>query len=432
MKNYKRASRLHISSLNENIHSYTLPNRIRVFTKQIPYLFSTTIGIWLPIGTTAEPQGKEGLAHFLEHLFFKGTKTRTTREIMEAIECKGGQINAFTAQEYTCIYIKTLTEHIHNGIEILSDILINSTFHNLEKEKNVILEEIASLEDSPEENIIDLLHQFIWQNHPLSRPILGTFDSVSQITKRDISSFYKKYYTTNNLIITAVGNFEEPRLIESINRWFQHFPAKVSPIKQQKPPQFHSGVEQHKREISQIHFCLAFPAPAVISAERFICDLATNILGGGSTSRLFYRIREQEGLAYNIFSFHDLFRTAGAFGVYAGVAPENFERVLNLTVQEIQRLKTELVSEQSLDLYREELKGEFLLAHEHASTHMTRIGKSIIYHNQIISIQELLNSYDCITPEEIRTFFQKYCRTETSALVFIGPEKYKFKMNIEI
>ncbi|HOV32358.1 MAG TPA: pitrilysin family protein [Candidatus Hydrogenedens sp.] len=429
MKNYKRAKHLLLPSLEENIQTHTLPNQIHIFTKHLPYLFSVTVGIWVPVGSASEPYGKEGLAHFLEHLFFKGTKTKTTREIMEAIECKGGQINAFTTQEYTCFYIKTLADYQNLSIEILADILKNSTFKEIEKERNVILEEISSLEDTPEENIIELYHQFVWQNHSLSKPVLGTIQSVSQITKRDIASFYKKVYTSQNIIVTVVGNFDEKELLQSFHHFFNDFPRHIPPTELQKQPLFHAGTKHHSRKISQIHFCLGFPAPSITEQERSICELATNILGGGSTSRLFYRIREQEGLAYNIFSFNDLFRYAGTFGIYAGVAPENFEKVLNIIFQEIEKLKNETISKNELDLYRQELIGELLLAHEDPSTHMTRIGKSIIYENRIVSIKEILSEYDQITPKQICNFFKKYCQPANTALISLGPEKYKLKIN---
>lgn len=431
MKNYKRAKHLLLPSLEESIQTYTLPNQIHIFTKQIPYLFSVTVGIWVPVGSTSEPYGKEGMAHFLEHLFFKGTKTRTTREIMEAIECKGGQINAFTTQEYTCFYIKTLAEHQNLSIEILADILKNSTFKEIEKERNVVLEEISSLEDTPEENIIELYHQFVWQNHPLSRPVLGTIQSVSQITRKDIASFYKKVYTTQNLIITVVGNFDEKELLQAFRHFFKEFPTHTMPKKIPPKSIFNAGIKHHSRKISQIHFCLGFPAPSITEQERSICELATNILGGGSTSRLFYRIREQEGLAYNIFSFNDLFRYTGTFGIYAGVAPENFEKVLKIIFLEIEKLKNEPISQNELDLYRQELIGELLLAHEDPSTHMTRIGKSIIYENRIVSIKEMLSEYDQITPEQICNFFRKYCQPENTALVSLGPAKYRLKQTFE-
>lgn len=425
MRHFKRAKRSINLSLEENICTYTLPNGIRVFTKQIPYLFSANLGVWVPGGSASEPEGKEGLAHFLEHLFFKGTKTRTTRDIMEAIECKGGQINAFTTQEYTCFYIKTLTEYVSLAIEILSDILKNSTFKEIDKERNVILEEISLLEDTPEDIILDLFHQFVWRKHPLSRPILGTARSVKHLTQNDIISFYKKIYSAQNIIITAVGNFNEEELLHNFQHWFHDFPKKTRREKMDPKPIFHAGMKHHSRDISQMHFCLGYPAPSMTDKERFICELASNILGGGSTSRLFYRIREQEGLAYNIFSFHDLFRYAGTFGVYAGVAPENFRAVVHIILDEIKKLKEIPISETELELYRQELKGELLMAHEHAETHMTRIGKSIIYHNHILSIQEILSSLDQITPSQICQFFRKYCTSTNIALVALGPAKYK-------
>ncbi len=425
MKHFKREKNLKIPLLKERIHSYTLPNGIRIFTKKLPHLFSVNIGIWVPGGSAMEPEGKEGLAHLLEHLFFKGTKTRTTRDIMEAIECKGGQINAFTTQEYTCFYIKTLTEYLPLATEILSDILKNSTFDEIEKERNVILEEISLLEDTPEDIILDLFHQFVWQKHPLSRPILGTARSIRKLTKKDITSFYRKVYSAHNVVITVVGNFDDRELLQNFRYGFQDFPDKPIKNKAQQKPLFHTGVKHHSRNISQMHFCLGYPAPSINDQERFICELASNILGGGSTSRLFYRVREQEGLAYNIFSFHDLFRHAGTFGIYAGVAPENFKKVVDIILDEIEKLKKEEISADELNLYRQELKGEFLLAHEHAETHMTRIGKSIIYNGQVLSVEEILSTLDRITPAQICMFFRKYCTPQQTALVSLGPVKYK-------
>ncbi len=425
MRYFKRIRHYTTLSREEVVHSHTLPNGVRIFTKQIPYLYSANIGIWVPAGSVGEPAGKEGLAHFLEHLFFKGTKTRTTRDIMQAIECKGGQINAFTTQEYTCFYIKALTEHLPLAIEILADILKNSTFNEIEKERNVILEEISLLEDTPEDIIIDLFHQFVWQNHPLSRPILGTTQSIKKITRIDITSFYKKIYTAQNIIITVVGNFDEKEILKEFHYWFQDFPEKPITEGKRHKPIFHTGTKHHSKDISQIHFCLGFPAPSAKDRERFICELASNILGGGSTSKLFYRVREQEGLAYNIFSFYDLFRDTGTFGICAGVAPENFAEVVNIVLDEINKLRTTPISSNELNLYRQELKGELLLAHEQPETHMTRIGKSVIYHNKILSIKEILTALDQITPEQICHFFYQHCTPKNLALVSLGPPKYK-------
>lgn len=425
MRHFKKSKATLLPSLEEDIQFHVLPNGIRIYTKKIPYLFSTNIGIWVPVGSSSEPEGKEGIAHFLEHLFFKGTKTRTTHDIMEAIECKGGQINAFTTQEYTCFYIKTLTENVALAVEILADILQNSTFYEIDKEREVILQEISLLEDTPEDVILDLFHQFVWHNYPLSKPILGTVHSVKGITRQDVVSFYKKIYTTQNLIITVVGNFEEKELLAQFSRWFKDFPNRVIKRNTRRTSIFQPGVKHHQRDISQIHFCLGYPAPTITDDERFICELASNILGGGSVSRLFYRIREQEGLAYNIFSFHELFRDAGTFGVYAGVAPENFRTVVDIILHEIEKLKREPISPEELELYRQELKGDFLLAHEHAETHMSRMGKSIIYYDHVLSLKEILDAFDQITPHQICQFFQKYCTPENIALVSLGPAKYR-------
>ena len=425
MKYFKGTDKLTASPLEEDIHKHKLPNGIRIYTKKIPHLYSVNIGVWVPIGSTSEPEGKEGLAHFLEHLFFKGTKTRTTRDIMQAIECKGGQINAFTTQEYTCFYIKTLTEHLPLAIEILADILKNSTFNEIEKERNVILEEISLLEDTPEDIILDLFHQFIWQNHPLSRPILGTTKSIKKLTQQDILSFYKRAYSSQNIIITAVGNFNEKEIFNHFQYHFHDFPKNKTPRKNTtQKPTFHPGIKHYPRNISQIHLCLGFPAPPITNKQRFICELTSNILGGGSTSRLFYHIREQEGLAYNIFSFYDLFQNAGTFGIYAGVAPENFKSVITIILNEINKLKTTPLLEEELDLYRQELKGELLLAHEHAETHMTRIGKSVIYQKKIPSLQQILNTLDQITPKQISQFLQTYGTPQNIALVSLGPNKH--------
>jgi predicted Zn-dependent peptidase len=397
-----------------------LDNGITITHERLPYLHSATAGIWVRSGSANEPAEHAGISHFLEHLFFKGTKTRTAHQIMEPIESQGGHLNAFTSREYTCVYAKTLDNHIATGIEILADIIKNSTFCDLEKERNVILEEIASIEDVPEDFAHDLLTRRMWPNHALGRSVSGYDETVSRIALADVQNHYKAWYRPCNMYFSIAGNFDEHAVLDQVCREFGAL-SPSSPPKHSEAPEFASGVELADRDIAQRHYCLGFPGPTVFDPRRYVYDVLSSALGGGSTSRLFERIREEEGLAYSIYSFHSCYFTAGLFGIYAAVAPENSERMLTLLFDEVRRFRDHPITEQELENNREHLKGSMLMSLESTFNRMSRMAKSMIYYNRLLSIPEVIQALNAVTVADVYQVAQEILRPDRAAMVVLGP-----------
>lgn len=388
----------------------------------LPYLHSFSAGVWIRAGSANETDGQTGLAHFLEHLLFKGTQTRNVHQLMEAIEGRGGHLNAFTSREYTCLYVKMLANHAAIGIEILADIFKHSLFCDWEKERNVILEEIASIEDTPDDHVHDLLSEFHWPNHPLGRPVSGTQESVSALTREDVVGFFGQWYQPENMVISIAGNFDADAVLAQIRNEFEALPNTAVPGPCGAPA-FHHGVRQFERDISQIHLCMAFPGPALDSQERYTCDMASSVLGGGSTSRLFERIREEEGLAYSIYTFHGFHRQSGMLGLYAAMAPDHFERTMEITCEELRRTRDEAVPEEELGMHREQIKGNMLMALESTFTRMSRMAKSLMYYQRIVPVAEVLTNVEAVTQADIQDFAQRTFAKEQCAVVVLGPGK---------
>ena len=404
----------------DNAVARKIDNGMSVTFERLPYLHSATAGIWVHSGSANETAEQAGVSHFLEHLFFKGTKTRTTRQIMEPIESKGGHLNAFTSREYTCVYVRTLDKHIATGIEILADLIKNSTFSDLEKEKNVVLEEIASIEDVPEDYAHDLLTRGMWPGHPLGRPVSGFEETVSKLELKDIQNYYKSWYRPRAMYFSIAGNFDENAVLDQVYSEFGGLQPSSS-LKRGDAPEFKSGTEVFERDIAQNHVCLGFPASNVLDSRRYVYDILSSALGGGSTSRLFERIREKEGLAYSIYCFHSCFFSTGMLGVYAAMAPESFSNVIDMTFEEIRKFRDQPMTEAELELNREHLKGSMLMSLESTFNRMSRMAKSMIYYKRLLGIQEIIQALDAVTIDDVHQVAQETFRPDRCAMVVLGP-----------
>ncbi|NIA15618.1 MAG: insulinase family protein [Nitrospiraceae bacterium] len=405
---------------NENVVVRKLDNGLTVTLERLPYLRSATAGVWIRTGSANERKAQCGISHFLEHLFFKGTKSRTARQIIEDVESRGGHLNAFTSREYTCIYAKTLDDHIATAIEVLADVVKNSTFRDLEKERNVILEEIASVEDVPEDYAYDLLARQMWPDHALGRPISGYQDTVSNIIVDDVRAYYEGWYRPRNIFFSIAGNFDENAVVGQVCREFGDLTPRRS-RKGSKSPEFSRGVMNVERPITQNHLCVGFPGPSATDPERYTYDVLCSALGGGSTSRLFQRIREDEGLAYAIYSCHSAYVKAGTFSVYAAVAPENFGKTAALSFEEIRRFREEPMTQEELNTTREHMKGSMLMALEGTFNRMSRMARSMMFHRRYVSVEEVLDALDGVTVKDIQKVAADLFRPERCAMVVLGP-----------
>ncbi len=416
---------------HEAAEIHTLANGMTVCMEPLPYLHSASAGVWIKTGSGNEDPEENGIAHFLEHLFFKGTKTRDVHQIMEAVESRGGQLNAFTSREHTCLYVKVLDKYTFTGIEILADLIKNSLFCDLDKERNVILEEITSVEDTPDDYVHDLMAEHHWPNHALGRSIAGTEASVNGLDFDRVVAFYKRWYTPENMVFSIAGNIDTTAVLAQVKAEFEDLPKQSTP-ELFPAPAFNSGIKLVSGDISQSHITLAFPGPNLHEESKYIHDMVGNVLGGGSTSRLFMRIREDEGLAYSIYAYNSFFMTAGMLGVYAGVAPEQLGKTLDLTFEELRKLCENGLSEEELDLNQEQIKGGMLMALESTSTRMARMAKSIMYYGKLVPIATVIERVESVTRADVQACAQSVFTVDNCALLVLGPASQKVPETIAL
>ena len=402
---------------------HTFPNGLTLAMEFIPHVHSISAGVWIKTGSGNELPEHGGISHFIEHLLFKGTRNRSARDLVESIESKGGQINAFTTRDTTCLYVKVLESQWQVAVDVLADVVRNSLLCDVEKERNVILEEIASIEDVPEELAHDLFTERLWPGHPLGRPITGTTESVGRITEAELAAYYHTWYRPENIIFSMAGNFDPEQVYQRLAEDFEDAEAGEAPEDFTQPPRFTSGIQAAERDIGQSHVCFGFPGPTCTSSRRYVYDLLASALGGGSTSRLFEKVREDKGLAYAIYSFESAYLLSGMFGVYAAVAPENLETALGLCAQEMRDIRDNAMSEDELTLNREQLKGSMLMSLESTFNRMARLAKSLHYHGRIVPIQEILDNLEAITVSDVQALAQEIFRPDQCCMVVVGPHQ---------
>ncbi len=412
----------------------TLRNGIRVVMERIPHFRSVSIGLWFGVGSIHEDPEELGLAHFIEHMLFKGTKRRTAKQIAEAMDCVGGQINAFTAKECTCYYSKVMDEHLPLSLDLLSDMVLHSVFEEgeLEKEKGIVLEEIYMYDDSPEDLVHDLLSQAYFGSHPLSQPILGTPEGIPKYTKGHLIDFYKKHYLPRNLVISVAGNFEDDTLLHLIESHFGDWSGETAPISKISPVQPRQDILYRHKDIEQIHLCLAHPGISMGNEDIYPMLLFNNIFGGGMSSRLFQRIREDKGLAYSVFSYPSNYTCDGLFTIYAGMKPAQTPEVLDLILMEIDLLKKDGILDSEFIMGREQLKGNYILGMESTNSRMTSIGKAELLLGKVIDPAEVLERINKILPEKVNDVIHRIFAQDCVAAALVGPEDLTARMNTSL
>lgn len=394
-----------------------LENGIRIVCEKIPYLRSVSIGIWVGTGSRNETLANNGISHFIEHMLFKGTYNRSAREIADSIDSIGGQLNAFTGKECTCYYTKTLDSHADIALDVLSDMFFNSRFEHrdIDIEKKVILEEIGMYEDSPEELVHDILSETVWKDNSLGFPILGTCDTLSHIDKDKIRAYMQERYLPENTVIAVAGNFEEDRIIDSVREKFGAWKSNGKDSKDIEAAKFKVDSKIKVKDTEQIHICMGFQGIAHGSDELYPLLAVNNVLGGGMSSRMFQKIREEMGLVYSIYSYPSSYRNAGLFTIYAGMNSEHLEKVVDLIIKEIKILLKEGISKDELIKSKEQLKGNYILGLESTSSRMNSIGKSEVLMDTIYTPDEILNKIDAINQERVEQIIKNiFCLNRIS------------------
>lgn len=401
-----------------------LDNGIRIVTEKIPYLRSVSIGIWINSGSRDEDDINRGISHFLEHLAFKGTEKRSAKQIAFEMDSIGGQIDAFTSREYTCYSAKVLDEHLPIAIDLLSDILLNSTYKpsDIEKERQVILEEIKYVEDNPTDYIYDLLYKCVWSKHPLGLPILGNVESIKKIGRDAVIAHLDKHYLPRNMVIAAAGNIDEDKLRKMLERSFGNL-KRNGPSQRQTPPEIKKNLIIKERELEQIHFCLGTKGLKSADDNRYNGYILNTILGGSMSSRLFQKIREDYGLAYSIHSFISPYADTGLLGIYAGTSPAFFNKVLKMSLEELKILRNVKVSDNEIKRSKDQLKGNLILSLESSTSRMNQLAKQEIYFGRYFSMDEIIAEIEKVRGDNIQSLAKKLLEDSFFNLAILGPVK---------
>ncbi len=387
----------------------------------MPEVRSVAIGYWVGVGSRDEPAALQGSSHFLEHLLFKGTPTRTARDIAETFDAVGGEANAFSEKEYTCYYGRVLDKDLPMAAEVLSDMIRNSLIApgDIEAERNVILEELAMHEDTPEDLIHDFFAETVFGDHPLGREVMGTIETVQSIDQAALRSFHRQNYRSHNIVVAAAGNVDHEDVVRGIADGFG--PADDIQVRQTAEPAPAAHLKVLSRPTEGAHIViggLGYPSRHPL---RFAWGALDTLLGGSMSSRLFQEIREMRGLAYSVFSYRNLFTETGAYGIYAGTAPETAREVVELVVGELDLMLDSGISHAELERAKGHMRGAVVLALEDPASRMTRLGKSEIAGGELLSIDEIIARVDAVTVDDVATVAKDLLQPESRILTAIGP-----------
>jgi predicted Zn-dependent peptidase len=403
-----------------------LPNGLAVVVESMPHTHSVSIGLWVRSGSRSEPERLNGIAHFIEHMVFKGTSRRTAEQIAKEMDSVGGMLDAFTSKESVCFNAKVLHEHLPLAFDVISDLALRPLFAEADivKERQVILEEIRMEEDNPESVAHELLTKNFWRGHSLGAPILGTRATARRFTRAALMDSFSSWYAPKNLLLTAAGHIEMAQLLELANGAFGALkPGKRAPHSASAPTPHGLLAARNKPTLEQAHITVALPSHPLADPRRYATSLLNNILGGGMSSRLFQNIREQQGLAYAVFSELTPYADAGMLSIYAGTARQNVERVLRLIAAELRRIKEELVSEEELRRAKDHFRGGLVLSLESSGARMSHLARQEMYFGRFFTIEQLQASIEAVTREQIQQIAREFFRPEKIAAAVVGPLK---------
>jgi predicted Zn-dependent peptidase len=376
-------------------------NGVRLITETMDHVRSVSVGVWLTRGSRHEPVEHGGIAHFVEHMLFKGTMSRSAQDIAQEVDCLGGHLDAFTSKEYAGYYIKVLDEHLPQAIDVLSDLVLNPAFApaDIEREKKVVLEEIKMVEDTPDDLVHELFTQSFWDGHPLGRPILGSPESVEALTSEVLRTYFDGTYTAGNLVIVAVGNVTHQRMRELVSPGFLRLRPR-SDAATERPPAVLPQAQVRAKELEQSHVCLGTSSYPQNHDDRYAAYVLNTMLGGSMSSRLFQNVREKRGLAYAVFSNLSAYRDAGSLTVYAGCANEAVREVVRLVVQELRGMKVE-PPEAELRRAKDHLKGSLMLSLESTSSRMSNLARQEMYFDRQFSLDETIESIEQVSAADV-------------------------------
>jgi predicted Zn-dependent peptidase len=406
-----------------------LPGGLRVVTEAVPSVRSVTFGVWVGVGSRDESVRQAGCSHYLEHLLFKGTGRRSALDISSTVDALGGEMNAFTAKEYTCFYARVLDADLPVAVDVVSDMITSALVlgSDVDNERGVILEEIAMSDDDPSDLVHDSFAQALFGDTPLGRPILGTTESIEGLSRTTINSYYRRHYRPENMVVAAAGNLDHANVVRLVRKAFgaagalaDHSAVPIEPRIGGRQRLSRPGVHVERRSTEQANFVFGMPGMSRVDDRRFALGVLNSVLGGGMSSRLFQEVREKRGLAYSVYSYNAQYADTGLFGVYAGCQPDKVDQVLALCRGEVEKVVEQGISHEELIRGRGQLRGSLVLGLEDTGSRMSRIGKSELVYGELLGVNAILARIEAVGLDDVREVAAEILAAPPT-LAMIGP-----------
>jgi predicted Zn-dependent peptidase len=412
----------------------TLDNGARIITEPLPSVRSAAIGLWIGTGARDEDDGRAGVTHFLEHLLFKGSRSYSAQEIAEIFDTLGGELNAATARDYTVVYARVLDEHVETAIDVMTDMVFAPTLADLDSEREVVLEEIAMIEDTPQELIHDLVARAIFGGHPLGRPVLGSAEVIAGVSRRSIAAYHRARYTPANVVVAAAGSIEHAALVALIERMAHKIgapPARGPAARQPFTVAPAPSLLFQRKNTEQYHVCLGAPGLSRSDDRRFAASILDGVLGGSASSRLFQEIREKRGLAYAVYTYSSQYADTGQIGVYLGTREENLAACLEIVAEQIDAMARGEIREEEIARAKENLKGRIMLSMELTSNRMSRLGKSLITESELLSLDRIVAEIEAVEIPAVAELAGLLLARDRLSAAAIGPREKRLLTAVE-
>jgi predicted Zn-dependent peptidase len=406
----------------------------RVISEKVPSVRSVSLGFWIGAGSRDERADRAGVSHFIEHLLFKGSSSYDAQQIAEIFDAMGAELNAATSREHTVVYSRVPDKHVEEAVEVMTDMVFSPTFAELDQERDVVLEEIAMYEDTPQELVHDLFSEAVFGSHALGRPVIGTAEVISTVGRRSIAAYHRAMYRGGNVVVSAAGNIKHDTLVELLERFERRSAEPAArgarvrrPLVQPPAP----GLRFQRKETEQYHLCLGAPGISRSDRRRFAASLLDSILGGSASSRLFQEIREKRGMAYAVYSFASQYTDTGLVGVYVGTREENLAACIEICVEQIADVAAGNLRKGELERAKESLKGRIMLSMESTSNRMSRLGKSLIADTELLTLERLIAEIDAVAQDELAELAAVLLPTERLAVAGVGTSEDVFRRAAE-
>ena len=405
-----------------NLRRTVLPNGLIILTERMDHLHSVAMGVWIKSGSRCEPAETNGISHFVEHMLFKGTRSRTAQHIAREMDSIGGNLDAFTGKETICFNVKSLSDHVPIALDVLADLVLNPKFapSDIERERGVILEEIKIDEDNPDVLVQELFIQSFWKGHPLGWPILGTTETVTRLDQQKLVAYHGDRFHGGNMVFSAAGNLDHDQFVEAVAGKFSSLAGGATLSEMPAPAPSARIVLRNKKSLEQVQICLGVPAPPITDANRYAALILNTVLGGGMSSRLFQTIREERGMVYSIYSDLSPYRDTGTLCVYAGTSAGKALAVVSLILAEFSNLKQAALTQEELTRAKDQLKGNLLLGLESSNSRMANLARQEMYFHQFFSVEELISRVDEIDAIQVQEMAQRLFHPDQIALTLLG------------